>query len=214
MTPQQVRGACGLLGLTQKDLSEATSITRASLRKYDIGEIAFTQKSLDKLEKFFTSNAIIFLDNHGVMFKPSEEIRKLEGHFGFVAFMDDVYKVAQEQGGDICVSNVDERNWVKWMTAPLYEKHSKRMTLLNNFTLKILVEEKDSLFIANDFAEYRHIPSEFFNDQSFYVYGNKLALIAFGDDVRIHIINNKNWAESFRKLFNCTWNNAPTAKSK
>ena len=67
-------------------------------------------------------------------------------------------------------------------------------------------QEGDDFFIASKIAEYRYIPPEFFTDQSFYVYGDKLALIAFEENnVRINIINNKSWAQSFRNLFNYAW---------
>ena len=85
------------------------------------------------------------------------------------------------------------------------------MREISGFHFKIFVEEGDTFFIADKFAEYRYIPSEFFNDQSFYVYGDRLALIAFEDnDVRINIIQSKGWAESFRRLFNFAWHYAPS----
>ncbi len=214
MSPEQIRGACGLLGITQKDLSEKVGITRANLRKYDQGELEFTTKSMDKLTAFFENNRIVFLENNGVSIKPLEDIQKLYGRHGFIAFMNDVYEVTKRQGGEICVSNVDERNWIKWMTEPLYEKHSKMMSKLGNFTFKILIEHSDTFFIASDIAEYRYVLPEYFNDQSFYAYGNKLALIAFDDnDVRINIIESDGWSQSFRKLFNLAWDNSPATES-
>lgn len=215
LTPEQIRAATALLGMTQKSLSEATGITRANLNKFDKGQCKFRIDTMEKLKSFFDNNNIHFTENNGAEFKPKEDIIELYGHHGFVTFMDDVYEVAKTQGGEICVSNVNERHWIKWMHKDLYEKHAARMKEIPNLSFKIFIEEGDDFFIADKFGEYRHVPSEFFNDQSFYVYGDRLALIAFEDkDVRINIIHSKGWAQSFRRLFNFAWHYAPNIEEK
>ncbi len=216
ITPAQIRAACGLLGVTQKYLSEMTGITRANLNKHDKGSLRFTTKSMDKITSFFDNNNINFTENGGAEFKPKEEITKLYGKYGFLAFMDEVYNTAKKYGGEICVSNVDERNWIKWMGQDAYDAHAKKMNELSpNYKFKILIEDKDTFFIASEIAEYRYVPKEFFDDQSFYVYGNKLALIAFEEnDVRINIINSPGWSKSFRRLFNFAWANISKNKER
>ena len=210
ITPAQIRAAAALLNMTQKDLSEATGITRANLSKFDKGQTTFRVDTMARLTDFFDNNNIQFTANNGAEFKPKQDILKLYGHHGFVTFMDDVYETIKEKGGEICVSNVNERNWIRWMTNELYKQHAERMKPLRNFSFKIFIEEDDDFFIASEFGEYKHIPTDFFNEQSFYVYGDKLALIAFEEhDVRIHIIHNPGWAQSFRRLFNYAWQHTP-----
>ncbi len=211
LSPEQIRAATALLSMTQKSLSEATGITRANLNKFDKGQCKFRIDTMERITSYFDNNGIVFTDNNGAEFKPKEDIIELYGHHGFVSFMDDVFEVAKAQGGEICVSNVNERHWIKWMHKDLYEAHAARMKPIENLSFKIFIEEGDDFFIADKFAEYKHIPTEFFNDQSFYVYGDRLALIAFEDkDVRINIIHSLGWAESFRHLFNFAWHHAPS----
>lgn len=215
LSPEQIRAATALLSMTQKSLSEATGITRANLNRFDKGQCKFRIDTMERITSYFDNNGIRFTDNNGAEFKLKEDIIELYGHHGFVALMDDVYETTKAQGGDICVSNVNERNWIKWMHKDLYEKHALRMKDISGYNLKIFIEEGDDFFIANKFAEYKHIPSEFFNDQSFYVYGDRLALIAFEDkDVRINIIHSHGWAQSFRRLFNFAWQHTPAIMDK
>ena len=117
-----------------------------------------------------------------------------------------LYETVKDVGGDVCVSNVDERNWIKWMGQEQYDEHSLRMKDLSDYSFKIFVKEGDEYFIANRFATYKPIPSEFFNEQSYYAYGNKLALLEFSEDnVHINIIENEEWALSFKLFFNFVW---------
>ncbi len=211
ITPAQIRAATALLDMTQKDLSEATGITRANLSKFDKGQATFRTDTMARLTAFFDNNNIQFTKNNGAEFKPKQDILKLYGEHGFISFMNDVYDVmSRMNGGEICASNVNERNWYRWMGEDNYKAHAQRMKPIPNMNFKIFVEESDDFFIASEIAEYKHIPSNYFNDQSFYVYGDKLALIAFGEDnVVVHIMENAGWAQSFRRLFNYAWNKTP-----
>jgi len=213
LTPEQIRAATALLGMTQKSLSEATGITRANLNKFDKRESTFRADSMARVFNFFDNNNIHFTQHNGAEFKPTENILKLHGPHGFVTFMDDVHDEVKEKGGQICVSNVNERHWIKWMGEERYKQHSEKMSALSNYFFKIFIEDGDDFFIANKFAEYKHIPSEFFNDQSFYAYGDKLALIAFEEqEVRINIVKSAGWTQGFRRLFNFAWENTPHIK--
>lgn len=205
-SPEQTGAALGLLKLKWSDLAKATHITPANLTKWKSGETKFHADTMDKIVNFIDNNGLQATKNGGMEPKPKREIQELYGEHGFIYFMNDVYETVKDVGGDVCVSNVDERNWIKWMGQEQYEEHSLRMKDLSDYSFKIFVKEGDEYFIANRFATYKPIPSEFFNEQSYYAYGNKLALLEFSEDnVHINIIENEEWALSFKLFFNFVW---------
>lgn len=200
----QLRAARSLLDISQGVVASAVGMSAPQLSNYESGVKTAKVETLAKLEDFYKLKGLEFTDNDGV--KRSSPIVILEGTEGFRLFMDDVYETARDVGGDICVSNVNERNWIKWMGDSSYQEHSSRMNQLSNFNFKIFVEEGDDFYIASRFAEYKSIPTEFFNQQSYYAYGEKLALLEFSDDnVHINIIQNPEWALSFKRFFNFIW---------
>ncbi len=216
ISKEQTRAARALLGVSQTELSEMAQVDRVSLSRFELGKQNVHRSTSDKIFQFFDNRGIAFSDNDGVAFKQQNTVQDLVGRDGFAAFMDDVYKTVSVYGGEICVSNVDERNWILWYTQESYDKHSKRMSNLpHNYNVKVFIEENDDFFIASKFAEYKYMPKEYFNDQSFYVYGDKVALIAFErTSIQINILHNKGWADSFRCLFNYAWSNTPNMEEK
>ncbi|MGH1403003.1 MAG: hypothetical protein ACRBDL_02050 [Alphaproteobacteria bacterium] len=209
-SPEQVGAALGLLRMTWSDLSRETGITNANLNKWRNRDQNFTEPTMQKVIAFIDNHNLRPTPNDGIEHKPAREIEDYYGIHGFRAFMNDVYETVKEHGGNICVSNVNERNWIKWMGEEHYEAHSVKMKNLGNFKFKIFVEESDSFFIADKFAEYKSVPRKYFTEQSFYSYGQKLALLEFTEDnVSIKIHNNPEWARSFKDLFDYAWDKTP-----
>ena len=97
-----------------------------------------------------------------------------------------------------------------------YAAHAAKMkSVKEKFSFKIIIEEGDWFFIANDFAEYRWFPKQLFKEQSFYAYCGKLALINFkADDVEIMMLDQKDFTESFSILFDIAWNDVAKRPQK
>ena len=212
-TIEQIRAARALIGWSQGKLANQSGLSQTGIARIENGTNHPNSSTIDKIVNAFNSHDIEFLGETGVK-KRTHEVRILQDSNGFREFMNDVYMVIKSTGKDkfneICVSNVDERNWIKWMGEEVYEEHAKKMSALpKNYSFKIFIQEKDDFFIANKFAEYKYVPKNYFTDHSFYVYGDKLALIDFSNEVVINIINNPRWAESFRRLFNYAWDKTP-----
>jgi hypothetical protein len=79
------------------------------------------------------------------------------------------------------------------------------------YSFKILIKEGDTNFIASDYAEYRWVPKENFHSVPFYVFGNSLAFLIFGDDVIVHMIQNAEIADAQRTQFKLVWETAKHA---
>jgi hypothetical protein len=79
------------------------------------------------------------------------------------------------------------------------------MTALGSDLQRIITGEGDTYLISSSFSQHRAIPAKIFNDQSIYAYGSKLAFVTFGEDVTVNILNNQEFCEGFRVLFNIAW---------
>ena len=121
--------------------------------------------------------------------------------------MYEVYEAARDFDLPICLHNARPQNWYKWMGEEEYKKHSERMSALQKpIDVRITAKEGNYNFIASAFAEYRWLPEDKFNEQSFYAYGDKLAFLTFSeDDVDIKILQKMQFANGFRVLFNNAW---------
>ncbi len=209
-TIEQIRAARALLDWSQSDLAEHAGLSQTGIARIENGTNQPNTQTLTKIKAAFENADIEFLGESGLR-KKTDEIKVLRGYDGFAQFINDVYETIKQKGGDVCVSNVDERNFDKWQ-AQHRDDYLAKMTQLKkdkNFSFKILVEEGDLHHVA-DYAEYRYVKPENFASVPFYVYGKKTAMILFGDDVAIYIIDNLEIAEAQRKQFTFAWKAART----
>lgn len=206
-TIEQIRAARALLGWNQNDLAEQADLSQTGIARIENGTNQPNSKTLAKIENAFDNADIEFISDSGVK-KRTREVRVLKGQEGFRQLMDDVYKTASSIGGDICLFNGTPSVFLTHLGKEWYAMHSKRMQKLETeFTLKIIVKEGEQLLIANDFAEYRWFPENLFNEKVFYAYGDKLALLSLDGEPHISVIEQKEFSESFRILFNIAWDN-------
>lgn len=205
-TIEQIRAARALLGWSQHDLADKADLSQTGIARIENGTNQPNTKTIEKIKAAFDAAEIEFLGSSGLR-KRTGEVRTLRGAEGFRIFMDDVYQTITQMGGEICVYNVDEKNWIKWMGEEGYKTHADRMKNISKpYNFKILIEEDDNFFIASEIAKYKWFPKELFNRQSFYSYGNKLALINFMDnDVTIMILDQVDFTRGFHVLFNIAW---------
>ena len=210
ITPQQCKAARALLGWSQKELASRCAMSLQTISNFESDNVrsSLTKASFERIEMILQNAGIKFLDYDGVK-KISKGVKILNGREGFHEFIDDLYETAKESGGEICVFNVDERNWMKWLGQEKWDSHNARMAeIKHTMNDKIVIQEDDWFFLASDFAEYKWFPKKLFNDKCFYAYGNKLALFSFTEnDVRIMVLQEPEFAETFRTLFNAAWDN-------
>ena len=205
----QIKAARALLDWSQSYLGKLVDISPPTLRNIEAGGNA-KQDTLRTIKLLFETHGLEFLDNDGVK-RRSANIRTLEGQSGYWQFYDDVYETLKKTGGEILVSNVDEREFDKWL-GDRWEVQKNRMIELSGqkeFTIKILIREGDRHFTVPEYAEYRWTPKERFSEIPFYVYGTKLAILLFEpENISIFIIDNPKIVEAHKKQFNVLWDQA------
>lgn len=206
ITANQLRAARALLDLSQGAVAEAVGVSPNTISNIEKGSRP-AHDTLTRLQGYFESHGVEFTESEGVRKKPSGIIT-YRGRDGFAEFMWDVYETIKKFGGEICVSNVDETTFSEHLGSEVDSAYTEKMNKLSNeiqFDFKILIKEGDTNFVASNYATYRWISANHFQTVPFYVYGEKLAFLLFGESVTIHLIENAEIAAAQRVQFNLAW---------
>lgn len=210
-SPSQVRAACGLLDWSASDLADKIGVSKQMISAYLGGKSGLSSQNIQKVASVLDIAGIEFTGDDGVKRK-SLNTQTFRGRTGFLDFMNMVYETARDVGGEFCVSNVDEALFTKVMGQEEDDAYSERMRQIKgNYSFKILIEEGDINFIASDYAEYRWVPKEHFHSVPFYVFGNNLAFLIFGEEIIVHLIQNAEIADAQRTQFHIVWERARNA---
>jgi transcriptional regulator with XRE-family HTH domain len=208
LSPAQCRAARGLLDWSQPDLAKKCGMHVQTICAFEKEAGTPTKKTLEKISSAFEDMGIEFTSDDGVRNKNLKTMT-YRGQKGHQSFMSLVYKVAKEEGGEFCVSNVDERIFTERHGKGEDDAYMQKMAQIkDNFTFKILIQEGDTHLVASDYAEYRWIPKESFHQVPFYTFGNYLAFLIFDTQTIIHVINNPEIASAQRTQFNFVWKKA------
>ncbi|MEM7679666.1 MAG: helix-turn-helix transcriptional regulator [Pseudomonadota bacterium] len=209
LTIEQIRAARALLDWSQSDLAERAGLSQTGIARIENGTNKPNSKTLAKIQTAFDGADVEFIDTTGVK-KRSGQVKTLRGIEGFRAFMDDVYEVASAGPTDICLFNGIPEVFYKWLGKDWYhDVHAPRMDKVKeNFSFKIIISESEKEFMASSFAEYRWFPTDLSSDKTIYAYGDRLAFFYFDDsELTIRVLNQKDFADSFRVLFDIAWKN-------
>lgn len=206
ISPAQCRAARALLNVSQPELAEKCDMHVQTISNFENETSTPSKRTIEKIANVITANGIILTEDDGLK-RQASNITEYKGSDGFRLFMDDVYETAKNVGGQICLLNAKPENWIKWLGQEWNEFHSQRMKdIRENFLFRATIMEGDMNFLGKQHAEYRWVPKKIWNEQSFYVYGDKLGFLNFeNDDVNIYVMKQKKFAETFRFLFNLVW---------
>jgi transcriptional regulator with XRE-family HTH domain len=214
ITASQCRAARALLNWSQPELAQRCGMHVQTVSAYESDVRIPSKRTLEKTTMTFESSGIEFLPHDGVR-RRIRDVITYDGVPGFEAFIADVYQTVKSVGGDICVSNVNEKDFdkhVSWGGAPHHLKKMAELKKCMDFSFRILVKEGDMYFPASDYAEYRWINSKYFRTVPFYVYGDKLAIINFQKGATVHVVESKEIADAQRIQFNLFWESAKIPK--
>lgn len=205
----QIRSARTMLRWSQPDLAKRAGVTVDTITRLETGRSDPQRETFEKIIRALELGGIEFIKN-GII--RADTIVTLSGQQGFSDFLDDVYLTAIKHGTaeaptEVFLSNVIHQNWIKWMGSEKWKDHTSRMIDAKDLMdVRIIVQDGDSFFPALDYAQYKWIQPNQFNDRSFYSYHDKLAFLNFKpNDVEITIMNQAEFAEGYRTLFRNTW---------
>jgi transcriptional regulator with XRE-family HTH domain len=208
ITPDQIRAARALKNWSQTDLAERTGLAVPTIANIEAGKQAPGGKTLEKISTAFDKHGIEFIGDRGVQKKQSQ-IQIYSGIADFEKFYDDIYNSLQKQPGEVVVANVDEREFLYFLSDEKLLKHRENMLKLGDKVhYKILIKEDDTFFAATSYAEYRWTPADDFQSIPFYVFANKLAIILWLDEPLVFLIENNEASSIYREKFSVLWDNA------
>lgn len=214
MTPNilanQMRSARAWLNWSRDDLAEKAGVvanTIAAIEKGD-GSSEPNARTLAKIMGAFEAAGIEMTDEGGVRPRMNR-VEYYTGMDGFRRFFDDIYDVVKHHAEpDVCIANVDEILFAKWL-ADYEPVHIARMATLNPPRYKVLVKQNDLNLRSSAYSEFRWVDADHFADVCIYLYGDKSAFIEFGtDSVSVTSVDNPSVSRSLRRMFGSAWNEA------
>ena len=204
---EQIKAARALLGWTQKELAEAAGLNLEHVANYESGR-SRALSTLEAIHQALVAQGVIFIDDTGVN-KTRPGVRELRGQEGFAEFRADVLADSLKGPLDICVSNVDERQFDKWGAGKVNDDYVAAMSKIKTLHFRILIKEADYYLTGSQYALYRWLPDTLFNEISLYVYGDKVAIISFEEnDFNAFVIHHAQIARFYRKEFDRIWEQA------
>lgn len=207
LTPAQCRAARGFLNWTLADLAAASGLSRASLNAFESGKGNAKTETLARIRYAFEQRGMEF-DQAGV--RPKQElVRILKGENCHAELMDNIYETLKETGGEVLLSNVDERKGFQSQREKLIQWLDKIQ--LANITERMLVCEDDTFFLLPESC-YRWIDRNMFHGGVMtYIYGDKFAYKIWQEDIII-LIENAQIANAERERFEFLWQRAQVPK--
>ncbi len=212
-TIEQIRAARALLDWSQSDLADHAGLSQTGIARIENGTNKPNSSTLTKIESAFDKADVEFLAERGVQ-KRTNEIRIFHGQDGFTEFLQDVHSVVQntKEQTSIVVNNVSEAEFLRW-EGDYANIHQERMKNAN-VHYQIIIAAGDQNFTASEYAEYRCVPTDVFSSVSYYIYGDRTALIDFNeDDVVVYLMNNAAIANFYREEFEKIWAKAEVPKN-
>ncbi len=205
----QTRTARALLNQDQKEISLATGINVNQISAFERGVAGLSVKNIKKLTEYFVSSGVEFLSYDGVRKSPDGSMRVLSGKEGLRELYDDIYNVCQMIGGKIDIFNGLPSAIIDNIGKEWYQAHIERMKIIkDHYHLRVIVQERDTNFIGSEIASYKWWSSDTFQERMIYIYGSKVAFIAFEPSISIILLNQTQIAKSQRALFETAWGNA------
>lgn len=226
ITAAQLRAARGLVDWTRNELAKAANISPETVKNIEHGVFRPQEETAERIVRTFAAHGVEFTENEGVRLRKDSVIR-YEGSEGFKRFMDDVYIEAQQpysaKGGEkpIYISNVDDRLFAQFL-GDYFAQHVRRMNSIANLTMRILILDRPHTLLPEEnlgtsYREYRKLADVSVANVPFYVYGDKLAILAFEGEnpPQIVVLSSALASRAYREQFDVIWKTAkPLEKAR
>jgi len=206
--PAQIRAARALLGWNQVRLGAAAGLDKNVISKIERETVtAPHQGTLEKIQKAFEAAGVEFLPQSGVR-KMDRIVVTYEGPGSSKRLIEDIYKTLSETGSDtggdreILIAHLNEHEAIENLTKEFIEEQI-RLRKKDGITHRLLVRANDPGLIS-PFDTYHSMPDKYFSKCPLYIYGSKLAILAWEPEKSV-VIDDERFADCARQLFNFIW---------
>lgn len=208
MDRYQLAAARGMLGWSLRELSEKTNITVEAINKFERGEIETPRKStLQAMREAFENEGIEFTDQSGIR-KRNQSVNVGTGTQALENLFNKIYEYTVQSHGDVelLCSGFNAQDAKKYLSMEFDQLHRARMASFNKKVIfKTLISASDNDPDTVIYSEYKKLPDEYFFSAPFYIFGDTLAIITWGNPAQIITIKDKNVAEIYRRQFYAMW---------
>jgi len=206
--PAQIRAARSLLRWTLARLEEATGVSKNWISRIEREQVTPRPETLDTIEQAFAEAGVEFLPGSGVR-KKDRIVETYEGPGSNKRLIEDIYKTLRDTGGELLIAHLDEDVAIKNLGRPFIDEqiHKRKAA---GITHRLLVRANDPGLIA-PYNTYHSMPDKYFSQHLLYIYGSKLALLAW-DPAKSVVINDERFADCARQLFNFIWDHTEVVK--
>ncbi len=205
---RQIKAARALLDWSQEHLAHASTLSIATIRKLELGNISPRGKTNELIRKAFEDAGLEFIDPNGVRQRP-DEIAVFRGEEGSKGFFDDIYQTCLKARCDIVQVWPSAQPFLR-MIGNYREYHAERMkAIADRYKIRSILTE-DSEGLVSTYCEHRFLSRHFVDSVPFYVYGDKYAIIPCfqEDESKIIVIQSRMASQAFRRQFNSMWERA------
>lgn len=213
---RQIKAARALLDWSQEKLAKVSSLSIATVRKLEVGNISPRGTTNTLIRRAFEGAGLEFIEPFGVRQRP-EEITVFQGEEGARDFWDDVYETSQKMRAEIVQVWPTLRQMTR-LIGDYKTVHAERMlSLKEDVPVKCILTEDNEFLPFPGYVDYRFLSSKYIDSVQFYVYGDKYAVIPFSNssDYKIIVIQSREASASFRRQFHSMWDRAtPLAREQ
>jgi transcriptional regulator with XRE-family HTH domain len=205
LTSDQLRAARALINVTQHDVAKRAGISRNALNNFERNQVVPRIETLKVLRQT--------MELYGVEFEGTNGVRKVTERFDIERYegpdymrrliAEERHEIMEGRCRSIYITNIDNtrldaedlRN-----VAGEWKNFRKK----NRIDERILVRE-DHLFFIQPKDDYRFLPPNVAGEIPSLIFGDILAIIVWGDPVKLMLIKNPSIAETYRRQFLAQW---------
>lgn len=138
--------------------------------------------------------------------KEEMNVEVIKGKRVLRRIMLDIFHTIKEEDGVLLVMGVEEETYLDFDEIAI-KQHIARFRK-NKLKEKLLARKGTKFFYEGNQSEYRLISENLFNPNPTHIYGDKIAIVIWGNPAYGIIITNKQVADVNRKYFNALWDMA------
>jgi len=207
LSPSQCRAARGLLNWSQEDLAKRTGLHKQTISNFEAERSTPSKSSLENISYTLETGGVELIDMDGTKRKTFGS-RILKGRSGLYEMYEDYYKTiaVDKDFRDFWLYNGISYVVADALGEGYREMHVERMIpYLDKLHMRVVIKQGDDIYWGSDYAYYRWISNKYFNDKTIYVYGSRVALIDFNNEITINLIDSDEFADTQRLFLSTIW---------
>ena len=201
---RKIRGARGILGWSQEELAQQSSISKPSIERIERGKVP-SGRTMQKLVRILEANGV-YLSRNGIEYddNPVVMLRDKNPIDCYLKLLEDVERVLSDiRKPELLIACADDR-----VSPPAVNRQYDALRT-SGVRMRQLVEEgnQDIRFPSE---EYRYIPSRYFTNRVTLIYEDCVATVTAGESA-IMILRDPVNAARERNTFELLWATLPSS---